>query len=325
MIRIPAMIAPTASFLGSLAAAVALAATPAAAPTMLGDLATRGPWSDVRAFGARGDGVADDTGAIRSAIAFAARRHAVVYFAPGSYRITGSLKLPPNVTLLGVGVGFGSVLKPVGTDAITILGKDYEGGFGFRNRVRALTIMMGEARASRAITIDSAYSIRLEDVFVYESGAAGGIDIANARHVSLDTVSVYGNGDGDGVRVRNADVSAYDLDVEGVVNGLVVRGSDGVHLFGGHFERFGAYGIRFESSSYNSVTGARLSGSNNGTIGIGFLDAGQGPSSHNTIVASNLTNPAADATAVYQDSAAADNTLLNCQLQGATHTRGQKP
>jgi hypothetical protein len=302
------------------------ASQPAGAPvTQFKDLATQGPWSDVRAFGAHGDGIADDTAAIRAAIDFAAARHAVVYFPPGSYKITDRLRLPPNVTLQGVGVGFGSALKPVNTDAITILGKDYQGGFGFRNRVRGLTIMMNDARTSRAIAIDSAYSVKLEDVFVYEAGSAGGIVIANAQHVSLEDVSVYGNGAGDGVRVRNADVSAYDLDVEGVVNGLVVSGSEGVHLFGGHFERFGAYGIRFESASFNSVTGARLSGSNDGTIGLGFLDGGHGPSSHNTIIASNLTNPAAAATAVYQDTPAQDNTLLNCHLQGVMRIKGHAP
>jgi hypothetical protein len=293
--------------------------------TTLPDLATRGPWSDVRAFGATGDGVADDTVAIRTALEYARARHSVVYFAPGSYRITKSLQLPPNVSLEGVGVGFGSALRPVGTDGITIHGKDYPGGYGFKNRIRGLTVMMNDAPGAKAISIDTAYSVKLEDVFVFEAGKAGGIVIANAAHVSLDNVSVYGNWQGDGVIVRNSDVSAYDLDVEVVVNGMVVSGSQGVHLFGGHFERFGAYGIRFDSASFNSVTGARLSGSNNGSIGIGFMNAGQGPSSHNTIIASNLTNPASDATAVFEDTPGQENTLLNCRLQGATLVKGRSP
>lgn len=327
MRTLPAIVAQVAI----LSYGTALWAAPADAPgrksrvSKFEDIATQGPWSDVRAFGAVGDGIADDTAAIRAAIRFAQPRHAVVYLPPGAYRITERLALPPNVSLQGVGVGFGSALRPVGTTAITILGKDYPGGFGFRNRIRSITIMMNEARTFRAIDIDSAYSVRLEDVSIYEAGAAGGIAIANAQHVSLQDVSVYGNGAGDGVQVRNAAVSAYDLDVEGVVNGLVVSGSEGVHLFGGHFERFGAYGIRFDSASFNSVTGARIAGSNNGTIGLGFLDSGAGSSSHNTIIASNLTNPAADATAVYEDTAAQDNTLLNCHMQGVTRLRSRAP
>jgi hypothetical protein len=293
--------------------------------TTLADLATQGPWSDVRAFGAKGDGTADDTAAVRSAVEFARGRQSVVYFAPGAYRITKSLQLPPNVTLQGVGIGFGSQLRPVNTDAITIHGKDYEGGYGFRNRIRGLTVVMNEAPDSKGISIDSAYSVKLEDVFVFEAGKAGGIEIVNAAHVSLEDVSVYGNWKGDGVVVRNSEVSAYDLDVEAVVNGIVVSGGQGVHLFGGHFERFGAYGIRFDSSSFNSVTGVRLSGSNNGSIDIGFWNAGQGPSSHNTIIASSLTNPAADATAVFEDTGGQGNTFLNCHLQGATVVKGHAP
>ena len=286
------------------------------------DIATQRPWSDVRAFGAKGDGVADDTAALQAAINFAAERHAVAYFPPGSYKITSRLRIPPNASLQGVGVGFGSAIRPVATDAVTILGRDDRGGFGFRNRIRGLTLMMSAAQAYKAIEIDTAYSIKLEDVFVYESGAAGGIVIANAQHISMEDVSVYGTGAGDGVHVTNSDVSFYDLDVEGVVNGMVVMSSEGVHLFGGHFERFGAYGIRFEGSSFNSVMGVRLSGSNNGTIGLGFFDAGRIPSNNNTMIASNLSNPAADATAVYEDADSTENTLLNCRVEGVRRKQG---
>lgn len=41
------------------------------------------PWVDVRAFGARGDGVNDDTQAITDAITFAAQNGGAVYFPPG--------------------------------------------------------------------------------------------------------------------------------------------------------------------------------------------------------------------------------------------------
>ena len=280
------------------------------------DLITKKPWADVRAFGAKGDGNADDTAAIQAAIHFAEPLHSIVYFPQGAYKITSRLRLPPNVSLEGVGVGFGSSIRPASTDAISIIGKDYRGGFGFRNRIRGLNIMMTNASAFKAIHIDTAYSIKVEDVFVYGAGTAGGIVISNARHVNLEDVSVYGNGSGDGVSVRNSDVRCYDVDIEGVVNGMVINSSQGVHIFGGHFERFGAYGIRFESSGFNSVTGVRLSGSNNGTIAVGFLDSGPGPSQQNTILASLLTNPATDATAVFQDAHSHDNTIINSLLEG---------
>lgn len=55
----------------------------------------------VRDFGAAGDGVADDTGAFRAALA-AAR---AVFAPPGIYRITGTLTLTEGRTLAGAGDG----------------------------------------------------------------------------------------------------------------------------------------------------------------------------------------------------------------------------
>jgi hypothetical protein len=239
-----------------------------------------------------------------------------VYFPQGAYKITSRLRIPPNVSLEGVGVGFGSSIRAVATDAITILGKDHSGGFGFRNRIKSLNITMTGARGFSAVRIDSAYSVKLEDVFVFDAGTGGGVVISNARHVSLEDVSVYGNGSGDGIRINDSDVRGYDVNIEGVANGMVVNSSRGVHVFGGHLERFGAYGIRFDSSSFNSVTGVRLSGSNNGTIAVGFLNAGKGASRQNTITASLLTNPAPDATAVYQDASSESNLILNSLIEG---------
>ena len=69
---------------------------------------------NVRAFGAAGDGVTDDTAAIRSAISAAnfaggsARSGSVVYFPAGSYVYTGTLQVPvtlsASITLKGAGM-----------------------------------------------------------------------------------------------------------------------------------------------------------------------------------------------------------------------------
>ncbi len=310
--------------LSGVTAVIALGATLLSGPADLSaarssavdDVITRQPWADVRAFGAKGDGEADDTEAIQAAITFSAQRQSKVYFPRGAYKVTSRLRVPPNVSLEGVGVGFGSSIRAVATDAITILGKDHVGGYGFRNRIKGLNITMTGARGYAAVRIDSAYSVKLEDVFVYDAGTGAGVVISNARHVNLENVSVYGNGSGDGIRINDSDVRNYDVNVEGVVNGIVVNASRGVHVFGGHLERFGAYGIRFNSSSFNSVTGVRISGSNNGTIAVGFLDAGTGPSRQNTITGSLLTNPAPDATAVYQDATSDRNMILNSLIEG---------
>lgn len=73
------------------------------------------PWFDVThpsfAGGAKGDGKADDTAAIQAAITAAnTAGGGVVFFPQGSYRITTSLTLVPQVILQGIGRG--SILKP---------------------------------------------------------------------------------------------------------------------------------------------------------------------------------------------------------------------
>jgi hypothetical protein len=61
-------------------------------------------WTDVKANGAKGDGVADDTAAIRKAIA-AVATGGVVYFPPGNYRVTDQITIARPVNLAGVGRG----------------------------------------------------------------------------------------------------------------------------------------------------------------------------------------------------------------------------
>lgn len=90
-------------------AAVALSSFPAVAQSPGADQPDLTPLSvyNVKRYGARGDGIADDTAAIRATIAAggsvldgtsAAR---VVFFPVGMYKITASIDVPPNVVLRG--------------------------------------------------------------------------------------------------------------------------------------------------------------------------------------------------------------------------------
>ena len=62
------------------------------------DLPERSTWVDVRSFGAKGDGVADDTMAFKKAIA----EHDTIYVPMGFYRVTDTLRLRPQTALIGL-------------------------------------------------------------------------------------------------------------------------------------------------------------------------------------------------------------------------------
>lgn len=83
-----------------------------------------GPWRDVKAYGAIGDGVADDRAAIQAAIdevdpdlqqisATQRPKGALIYFPPGHYRITSPLILKSGIRLMGSSRE-GSVIRATG-------------------------------------------------------------------------------------------------------------------------------------------------------------------------------------------------------------------
>jgi len=74
---------------------------PPPVPTDIAPLPPQSDWANVRALGVKGDGVADDTDALRRAIA----SHRTLYFPCGAYRISGTLKLRQDTILVGLHSG----------------------------------------------------------------------------------------------------------------------------------------------------------------------------------------------------------------------------
>ena len=68
-------------------------------------------WASVRSFGAKGDGVSDDTAAIQKAID--SRR--VVYLPLGLYAINDTIHLKPDTVLIGLHPGQTRLLLPNGS------------------------------------------------------------------------------------------------------------------------------------------------------------------------------------------------------------------
>jgi sugar lactone lactonase YvrE/plasmid stabilization system protein ParE len=109
-------------------------------------------WVDVRSLGVTGDGKTDDADALLAAI----EKHAVLFFPSGTYRVSRSLTLKADSTLIG--------LNPATTQISLIDGSPAFGGEGGpvgiivapkdgRNIVRSIAITMGSANPRAAAVI----------------------------------------------------------------------------------------------------------------------------------------------------------------------------
>lgn len=71
---------------------------PAPVPSDIRDLPPMDTWLNLRAWGARGDGVADDTEVLRKAIA----EHRTIYLPSGQYRVNDTITLRPDTVIIGL-------------------------------------------------------------------------------------------------------------------------------------------------------------------------------------------------------------------------------
>jgi len=79
---------------------------------------------NVKSYGAKGDGVTDDTAAIQSALTAAAASKGIVFFPPGTYLVSATLTWPQYVDIIGSGL-FNTTIKTV--NAITLVSASYAG------------------------------------------------------------------------------------------------------------------------------------------------------------------------------------------------------
>jgi len=78
---------------------------------------------NVKAFGAKGDGINDDTAAVQKALDYAKIHTPVCYLPAGHYRLNGSLTIPAGVTLMGASGSVNHSKTPNGTTMLIYGGK----------------------------------------------------------------------------------------------------------------------------------------------------------------------------------------------------------
>ena len=171
----------------------------------------------VKDFGARGDGVADDTESIQSALN-ATPMGGVCLVPPGTYRVTDTLVVPERVTLLGVGKPLilmddawsssypvewrGTQIYPIITNShpaegetvsgVTIKGLRVEGSRNTYYPNRLAGVLLANAVDSRIEDVDCDYINFFPEEAAQATGGRG-FNIATIRSENIEIVNCSGS------------------------------------------------------------------------------------------------------------------------------------
>ncbi len=224
----------------------------------------------VKDFGAKGDGLADDTSAIGLALnRCSARGGGRVYLDPGTYLISSQLIMQSNVALVGAGSAV-SVIKctDAGQNCINIAGS----GTG-NNRLEGIGISHSSTSTGTAVTCTSRTGVVLRDVVIGDALFANGVVFtACSRTVIYDsTLACVSNAAN---RALKYATSGTDHIVLGSIfksgAGICVEcatGASSITIFGSTFFS-GSVGVKITSSDntdFIQVIGCRGLNANMGT------------------------------------------------------------
>jgi pectate lyase-like protein len=147
------------------------------------------PWVSVATYGAKGDGLADDSAAIQAAIDTLKTTGGTVIFGTGTFLVKTTLKLYDHVHLLGAGV-FATVLKlanEANTDLLTVNNYGANGAAAFS--IQRLSVNGNQAKNTKGngLKLDG-LTFLLRDLLVHDFAEAG----ITSKQSSVEEGSAFG-------------------------------------------------------------------------------------------------------------------------------------
>ena len=255
---------------------------------------------NVKAFGAVGDGITDDTAAIQAAANAAVASQSRIFFPAGTFVVTG---LTVADSLVIEGVGPNSIIK-VNTAGVGILFQPSGGALqSRRGKVSGLSFISGASSPAAVIRNNNFLNLEIENCRFSGLTATYAVDNYNGYGLHISK-SEFSDITGNGVRLRDDGSSSYysfsarisssdftrvsgdaiDIEgtsnalidhvvIEGGTNGIVTNSNGGagsvqswnVTILGSYFESNSGYDIQLKTdgSSYwgaATVQGCRFTG-----------------------------------------------------------------
>jgi hypothetical protein len=216
---------------------------------------------NVRDFGAQGDGLADDTTAIQAAIDQAGLdgdAYGCVFFPPGSYKVTGTIRYAGNgLALVGVGANTsGIVHAPSAADTDCVVFASPTDAYQSDNSVRGLTIESSSGLSRYLLDINGQEGFLVDHAYV--TGGQHALRVNNAIHGRFAFCKFRG-ASSHGVRIGDTGFSVTTMMFSGCY--ISSNAGAGVYSESGSqgftatiFESNGTYGL------YCPTGGARVSG-----------------------------------------------------------------
>jgi hypothetical protein len=256
------------------------------------------PWFDVRAYGAKGDNLTDDSTAIQNAINAAYVKGGTVFFSQGIYLCnTGLTITSPGVTLRGIAKG-ASYIQYVGAGtALTInLANDVDVAL----YDISITGLGGASTAVSGVDVISAQDVYFENVEIGNFGAGSGLRLDGVNECQYIQCVIHNNSIGVEFEVN---VSAAPSNLNNFIGGGILGNATAIKAAAG-------------SHSFNKFDGVNITGTT-ATPAI-KLQSGQNFTFYRCWTEGNLTSAGAVIFEIGTGGSTPINTLFEeCHLSDA--------